>query len=42
MIDSHVKVNAFTAAKRGAKFYTRYVKGVPFFNRRYTKGVPFS
>ena len=42
MIDSYLKDSAFTAVKRDAKFYTRYVKGVPFVNRRYTKGVPFS
>ena len=40
--DSHLKDDAFTADKRGAKFYTRYVKGVPVVNKRYTKGVPFS
>ena len=33
--------SAFTAAKRDAKFLTRFVKGVAFVNRRYTKGVPF-
>ena len=36
------KDDAFTAVKKDAKFYTRYVKGVPFVNNRYTKGVPFS
>ena len=40
--DSHLKDDAFTAVKKDAKFYTRYVKGVPFVNNRYTKGVPFS
>ena len=40
--DSHLKDDAFTAVKRDAKFYTRYVKGVPFVNKRYTKGVSFS
>ena len=40
--DSHLKDYAFTAVKKDAKFYTRYVKGVPFVNNRYTKGVPFS
>ena len=28
--------SAFTAAKRDAKFLTRFVKGVAFVNRRYT------
>ena len=42
VIDSYLKDSAFTAVKRGAKFQTRYVTGVPFVNRRYTKGVPFS
>ena len=26
---------------KGCKVLTRYVKGVPFFNRRYMKGIPF-
>ena len=42
MIDSYLKDSAFTAVKRDAKFYTRFVTAVPFANRRYTKGVPFS
>ena len=42
VIDSYFNGNGFTTVKRDAKFYTRYVKGVPFVNRRYTKGVPFS
>ena len=33
VIDSNLTVSAFTAVKRDAKFYTRYVKGVPFVNR---------
>ena len=33
VIDSCLNDNAFTAVKRNAKFETRYVKGVPFFNR---------
>ena len=37
-IDSYLEDNASTAVKKDAKFYTRYVKGVPFVNRRYTKG----
>ena len=41
VIDSYLKDSAFTAVKRDAKFYTRYVKGVTFVNRRYTRGVPF-
>ena len=40
MIDSHLKDSVFTAVM-DAKFYIRYVKGVPFVNRKYTKGVPF-
>ena len=39
VIDSYLKGSAFTVVKKYAKFYTRYVKGVPFVNR---KGVPFS
>ena len=39
MIDSYLKGSAFTVVKKYAKFYTRYVKGVPFVNR---KGAPFS
>ena len=43
LIDSYLKDSAFTAVKRDAKFFTRFVKGVPFVNgRSYTKGVPFS
>ena len=42
VIDSYLKDSEFTAVKRDAKFYTRYVKGVPFANRRYTRRVPFS
>ena len=41
-IDSYLKDSAFTAVKRDAKFYARYVKGVPFANKRYTTRVPFS
>ena len=41
VIDSYLKDGAFTAVKRDATFYTRYVKGVPFVNRRHTSGVPF-
>ena len=33
VIDSNLTVSAFTAVKRDAKFYTRYVKGVPFVNQ---------
>ena len=33
--------SAFTAAKRDSKFWTRFVKVVPFVNRRYTKGGLF-
>ena len=35
---------AYTAVKRGAEFYTRYVKELPvlFVNRRFTKEVSFS
>ena len=40
VIDSHLKDSVFTAVME-AKFYIRYVKGVPFVNRKYTKGVPF-
>ena len=35
----HIWRSAFTAVKRDAKFWTRYVKGVPL--RRPMKGVPF-
>ena len=38
MIDLYLKDSAFTALKRDAKVYTRYVKGVPFFNRRSKMG----
>ena len=38
VIDPYLNDSAFTAVKRGAKFWTRYVKGVPFVNRRYSKG----
>ena len=31
VIDSYLKDSEFTAVKRDAKFYTRYMKGVPFF-----------
>ena len=41
VIDSYLKDSALTAVKRDPKFYTGYVKGVPFINRRYTKGVFF-
>ena len=40
-IYSYFKESAFTAVKRDAKFYARYVKGVPFVNRRCMKGSPF-
>ena len=33
------KDNTLTSVKRDAKFYTRYVRQVPFLNRRYRKGV---
>ena len=42
VIDSYLNDNKFTAVKRDVKFWTRYVKGVPFVNRRHTKGVPCS
>ena len=35
------KDSVFIAVKRGAIFYTRYVKVVPFVRGRYTKGLPF-
>ena len=43
VIDSYLNVqdSAFTAVKRVANFYTRYVKGVPFFNSKYAKEIPF-
>ena len=41
MDDSHLKDDAFTAVKRDAKFYTRYVKGVPFVNKGVQKGYLF-
>ena len=41
VIDFYLNDIAFTAVKRDPKFYTRYVKGVPFVYRRSTKGVPF-
>ena len=41
VIDSYLKVSAFTAVKRDAKFQPRLAKGVPFAYRRYTKGVLF-
>ena len=42
-IYSFFKESAFTAVKRDAKFYARYVKGVAFVNRRCmkAKGLPF-
>ena len=40
-IYSYFKESVFTAVKRDAKFYARYVKGVPFVNRRCMKGPPF-
>ena len=41
VIYSYFKNSAFTAVKRvNAKFLTRYVKEVLFFNR-YTNGLPF-
>ena len=39
VICSYFKDSVFTAVKRDAKFWTRYVKGVPL--RGPTKGVPF-
>ena len=41
VVDSYLKDGAFTAVKRDARFYTRYVRGVPFLNTSYTSGVPF-
>ena len=41
LIYSYFKESAFTAVKRDAKFYARYVRGVPFVNRRCMKGLPF-
>ena len=41
VVDSYLKDGAFTAVKRDATFYTRYVREVPFLNARYTRGVPF-
>ena len=32
VIDSYLNDKAFTAVKMDAKFYARYVKGVPFVN----------
>ena len=34
LIDSDLKDSAFTAVKRDAKFFIRFVKGVPFVNGR--------
>ena len=39
VICSYFQDSVFTAVKRDAKFWTRYVKGVPL--RRPMKGVPF-
>ena len=40
MIYSYFKDSAFTAVKRDVKFYTRYVKGVPFVCQKwYIKGL---
>ena len=36
MIYSYLKDSAFTAVKREAKSYTRFVKGVPFLS---TEGI---
>ena len=41
LIYSYFKESAFTAVKRDAKFYARYVRGVPFLNRRCMKRLPF-
>ena len=38
VIYSHFEDGLFTAVKRDAKFSTRYVKGVSFFNKRYSNG----
>ena len=35
-------IMAYMGKFRPTRYWTRYVKGVPFFNRGYTKGVPFS
>ena len=32
----------YSSEKGSAKFYTKYMKGIPFVNRRYRKGIPFS
>ena len=42
LTNSYVKDSAFTAAKRNAKFLTKYAKGVPFLSKRYAKELPFS
>ena len=37
VIDSYLNDNTLTAVKRDAKFYTNYLKGVPFVNRMFVK-----
>lgn len=40
VFDSCLKDSAFAAVRRDAKFYTRYVKRVPFLSNK-TNAVPF-
>ena len=41
MIDSYLNNSAFTEVKSDAKFYTRYVKGVPIVEKVYERGTFF-